>query len=155
MNSNLIDNKSRPRLFAYLNTGVNNVTGNGATYTVLLDTIGFGSGYDTGTGLYTAPLTGNYFIASSITLNNLISGANGNQCNIVTNSISYRIFDVGLVPARSVNSIFITAGSINYNLTAGQTVSLIAKVNNATSDLVGISGGSSPYLTWLYICYLP
>ena len=43
--------------FAYLNTTVSNVTGDGTMYTVLFDTLQAGAGYNTGTGAWTVPAT--------------------------------------------------------------------------------------------------
>ena len=155
MGNNIINSVGKPRVFAYLNTGVNNVTGSGTIYQVLLDTVLFGSGYNTGAGIYTAPQTGNYLIASSIELNNLVSGANGNQSDIfINNTLSYRTWETGFSFSKSSNNIFTNLGCMVYNLTAGQTVAMRAIVQNSATNIVGVGGGSSPYVTWLYVCFL-
>lgn len=155
MGNNLINSAGRPRVFAYLNTGVTNVTGSGSIYQVLLDTVLFGTGYNTGAGIYTAPFTGNYLIASSIELNNLVSGANGNQSDIfINNTTSYRTWESGLSLSKSNNNIFTNLACMIYNLTAGQTVAMRAIVQNSATNIVGVGGGNNPYVTWLYVCYL-
>jgi hypothetical protein len=154
MGNNILNNPQRPRMLAYLNTGVTNVTGNAATYTVIFDTVAFGTGYSTINGIYTTFRPGNYFIACSLDLNNLTSGANGNQCAISANLNSYRLFECGLNSSKSSNNIFTCSGSIIYNLASSQSISITATVNNASSNLVGISGGNSPYVSWLYIAQI-
>lgn len=153
--SNIINSESSPFVFAYLNTPVTNATGNGTNYTVKFDTIIAGSGYSTSTGIFTAPVAGNYLISTSIFLNNIISSANNNLTSIVVNSTAYRLMDGAMNALKDPSNNYLTYGSISsIFLNVNDQVYINAFVNNGSSAVVGISGGSSPYQTWIFIKYL-
>lgn len=152
---NIINSDSAPVLRAYLNTPVLGVTGAGAAYTVLFDTVLEGSGYSTSTGLYTVPLTGNYIAITNLFFNNIINSANNNLSNITANGVSYRLSEAAMAVIKDASSQYVVNGAVALNMTAGQTISTIATINNGTLNSVGLSGGNSPNLTWLFIKYLP
>jgi hypothetical protein len=155
--TNILSYETVPTVCMYLSSSVSNVTGNGTAYTILFDSIvsGFSSsGYNTGTGIYTVPVTGNYFICTSFKFTNIINGANGNLSTIVNNVYTSRISEYSCTAAKSPSNTFCVNGNVVLNLTAGNTVSINAQLNNGSAASVGIAGGTSPYLTWLFIKYL-
>jgi len=68
--SGLITRPLQPAFNAHLSGVVTDVTGNGAIYTVIYNTELFdiGSNYATGTGIFTAPVDGNYLFTGSARL---------------------------------------------------------------------------------------
>jgi hypothetical protein len=143
-------------MFAYLNTSVTNVTGNGTGYTILFDTVSRGTGYNTGTGLFTCTVPGTYLIQTSFRMSNIINGANGNLCVISVNSYAdpYRLSELACTAAKDIANRFTVNGMIAYNLVAGNTVSVVAQLNNGSAASVSIDGGTNPYLSWFYVKYL-
>jgi len=92
-----------PCFSAYLNTGVTNQTGDGTTYTILFDTklVDTTTSYNTGTGLFTAPVTGNYLFSANITAAGLAVANTTGAAPFVTNAgINYYFTYsyVGLTP---------------------------------------------------------
>lgn len=143
-----------PALFVYLNTSVTNKTGNGTGYTILFDTVAYGTGYNSLTGAYTVPVAGTYLIATSILLTNITSGANGNLCTIATTGFSMRLSEMACTAAKDASLQFATNGMIIRNCAAGDTISIGAQLNNGSSPVVGVAGGTAPYNTWMYVKYL-
>jgi hypothetical protein len=148
---------SFPYIKAYLNSPLTNVTGNGTSATLKFDTIvsGSTSGYSTSTGIFTAPIAGRYLIVTAFTFNNIVNSANGNVSNIQVNSTPYRLAEFSLTAAKTSGNTFVTNGALIINLSVNDTVSVILQVNNGSSASVGVSAGTNPYVTWLYIRYLP
>ena len=93
-------NTSQPAFFAWLNATVSNVTGNNANYTIIANSTDFNqsSSYSTSTGIFTAPVTGKYFLHGCITWQNLTS-ANTNSSNVLltTNRGFYNITNPGAI----------------------------------------------------------
>lgn len=135
-----------PAFFAYLNTSVTNVTGDGTRYTVLCDTVLFdtSSNYNTGTGFFTAPNTGVYSFAASIGYENLsASHTNGN--------VSFKN-NAGIFIQGAAGDPIAQAGGgglnkMNWNvscivkMTAGDNFSLVGLIFGGTKT-VGLEGTS-------------
>lgn len=87
--SGYITRPLQPAFFVYQDAVINDITGNGATYSLIFDTVVFdiGSNYSTGTGIYTAPESGKYFFSTTSGFGACTTTAIG--LYIVTSSYSY------------------------------------------------------------------
>lgn len=151
--SNLV-NTLRPAFSAYLSTSATNVTGNGTTYTIIYNNtdVNNTASFSTGTGLFTAPITGNYlfsyaiYLTTTSTWNNLF-----NSYLIINGTNSYKtLFPYG-TPNTS-NQIVYTA---LVPLTAGQTVGVgIAAFTVANTLNTTVVGVASPLRSNLFSGYL-
>jgi hypothetical protein len=68
MPTNNSNNSPKCSFCAYKSSTTTNVTGSGTSYDYICDTEKHdtGSNYDTGTGVFTAPIDGNYFFATKV-----------------------------------------------------------------------------------------
>ena len=136
---------------AYLSSTIQNVTGDGTYYQIVFDTapVNVGSNYNTSTGVFTVPITGNYMLSCAILLQNPtapISGLTFNGTVIV-----------GLTsPTNSVAG----SGNISSNLqwsgplSASSTVIFYAYGTLPGSKTTWINGGTGPYVTFFSIVAL-
>lgn len=88
--SGVMTNTAQPSFSAYKSSSTNNVTGDGTAYTILFDTVitNVGSSYVSGTGTFTAPVTGKYLLTFGVYVNGgtIISS---NFMQIVTTTRTY------------------------------------------------------------------
>lgn len=141
----------QPAFSAYLSSTVSNVTGNGTTYSIIFDTEIFdqNSDYNNSTGVFTAPVTGRYFLCSTV---HFISDATsgGTQCTMHIFT-SNRLWVTAAFPtARRVTNFLGPNDAITYNLIAfadmdaGDTAQI--RIQSESGSLVDdIYGAASPY----------
>jgi hypothetical protein len=126
-----------------------NVTGDGTFYTPIFNTVVFnnGSGYNNGTGVFTAPKTGKYMFMASITMENLSSGHNASFFRFTATSRNYT-FQQSLNPFAMSSSGFLTIqGTALIDMTAGDTCFVEFEVNGSTKT-VGVFGTTNPSTTF-------
>lgn len=130
---------------AYLNSTVSNVTGDGTQYLVILDSVysNPGSYYSTSTGLFTAPVTGNYQFNMLVTVGNLPSGLTRMIMYAETTSEEYKPYD--FTPVTSVSGEEIMFFSFLTRMSANDTCSMQVRGFGSTKtvNVAGSSGGSS------------
>lgn len=82
---------SKPSFAAYKSAATNNVTGNGTVYHFICDTEDFdiGNNYNSGTGTFTAPITGTYFFEAKAYLKGT-TNINFIQVGLITTSKTFR-----------------------------------------------------------------
>lgn len=126
-------NTSQPCFSVYLSATTGSVTGDGTAYTVLFDTIlaNVGSGYNTGTGFFTAPRTGKYLFTYTVCYGGLTAASL--IINAFNGSVySYRSDQVGSIGA---SGTYISSGSTILPMTAGDTMSIIASAFGGTKSV--------------------
>lgn len=148
MATNNAINQNRPSCFsAYLSASTtNDVTGDGTVYDVLFDTTIFTDGnYNTGTGIYTAGLTGRFLVSGAITLNNI--GAHP-RVQVYVNAGAYLYYPWLINGTNAATGTQLTLPfSQLVNLFATETVKISVVVTGGTKT-VGVVGSGSPYSSW-------
>ena len=74
---------------AYLSATVNDVTGDGTSYSVMCDTEVFDRGNNLAAGLFTAPVTGIYLLGAAIAFDEVAVGHTGGFIRIITSNRNY------------------------------------------------------------------
>lgn len=134
--NNIYTNTSQPRFSAYRNGDVANVTGDNTAYSYICDVeyYDIGSNYDSGTGIFTAPVDGLYlFIAQAWTTGNP--------------STTFGTIQLVSTPVTLIHQEQRAAGTQNWNLMITRFISLAAGetcyptvaigASTKTSDLAG------------------
>ena len=144
---------------AYLSTSIANVTGDSTLYTIPFNEVFFdlGSNFNTGTGYFTAPYTGIYQFAATVTLYDM--GAQGTGSGMVTvlqtsGTNKYiqsnaNVYSIGT--GSPGNEQIQTQNSYIIALNAGDTVSYAVEstFNSGSSKTAGVTsnGGAGDYRT--------
>ena len=130
---------------AYKSAPTLNVTGNGAIYAFVCDTeiSDIGSNYAAGTGIFTAPVTGNYLFNASVLVN---GGAAMNYINVTL-----------VTPARNylnARKLVLYAGDMSIQitqiipLTAGDTCYPTVTTLGEAADTDDVYGGAQGWTTF-------
>ncbi len=142
----------QPAFLAYLNTTVNNITGDNTNYTVIYDTEVFdqGNDFNLGTSTFTAPVTGRYHIDFS---GSLIGGTSmsGITCTAATTNHTYRItmpLNAGVTTAASA------VGSTLADMTAGDTLTIGLLSTDSGGKIDDAAGTTSSQLRNWVSCQL-
>ena len=133
--------------FANNSTDLSGVTGDGTSYDVIFDNLTYGqtgSGYDTTTGIFTAPSTGWYFFTYRLGLSGITGSHTACNCDLVTTDTYGLVYRTLANPAAikdSGNDCTIHDAQIVY-LEATQTIKIEITVYSGTKD-IGIIGPQS------------
>lgn len=131
--------------FAIRSADVTNFCGDGADYTMIEDSEIYdqNSDYDTGTGTFTAPVTGQYLFTYTATFKNMSSGHNLISMQIVTsniNGVSSRIDPFAYRNNTTGEATFSCSGV--FNMDAADTCFLRVNITGGTKT-VTLSGDTT------------
>jgi hypothetical protein len=126
--------------FAYLNATVNNVTGDNTGYTIIFNATLFdqASNFNTGTGTFTAPVTGRYLLVATCNNTGITSAHTSGSLQIQTNSggvfTSYRgsLLNVGAVNTGGTCQVMT---SVVCDMSANDTATVIFSVGGSTKTV--------------------
>lgn len=144
--SNRSTNTSQPAMRAHLSSTSSNATGDGTAVTIVCNTVDFdqASNYNNGTGTFTCPVAGIYFIGAEVLLNSLGAGhTSGNLIILNGSSVTQATLFAGNPGAQRDSSNNLTLqGSYITKASAGDTFNLKVTISNSTKT-VAIQGGAA------------
>lgn len=133
-----------PAFSANVGSDATNVTGDSTAYTVVFGTEIFdvGSGFNSATGVFTAPSTGKYQFAFSLTLGDIAAGHVRGSISVVT---SNRTYSMRIAPMQVANDATLATwtGVFLADMEVGDTASLVVQVDSSTKVVDVKSGGYS------------
>lgn len=138
---------TQPRFLAANSATDTNSTGDGTNFTVICDSVSFdiGSNYNSGTGTFTAPITGIYRLDTSITASSIGAGHVSASQDFFINGSTTIATESGMSPATcrdtASNNFCNPQASRLVSLTAGDTVVVRYTVSGSTKT-VGILGNA-------------
>ncbi len=145
-------NTGQPAFTVHVSSHIDNVTGDGTNYNIVFDTVNFdqGSNYNTGTGFFTAPITGRYFFNTSVAFFNLGAAFNSLIIQFNTTAGVKEIYRIN-PSTNSVGGIFTSGGSFLINLTSGDSCAVLVQVAGSTKT-IGITGTPDSFFSGYLVC---
>ena len=139
-------NATNPAFLAYNGAAVSNVTGDGTAYTVILNSTKFdlASNYNTGTGVFTAPVTGRYLFSGSLSFGTVSSLYTSGSIQIVTTANTYQLWNMNPNAMSNAGALNVSY-SILASMSATDTAYVVLTVSGSTKS-VGLLFGSSSNL---------
>lgn len=147
--SNRTTNTAQPCFNASLSSTQNDVTGDGTVYTIIYNTVAFdqNSNYNSGTGVFTAPLTGLYLFCFNVGLTGLTSSHTSGRLNLLWNADRVDCISGNFWTKANPVTNFTIQGRVMLYLTASDTIQVQVLVTNGTK-VVDIVGSSVPSRSW-------
>lgn len=137
----------QPAFLAYLGSNVNNVTGNGASFTMgtttaLTEVFDQNSDFNTN-GTFTAPVTGLYILSCTWRVGGYTVSTNG-SISIVTSNRSYSAMAQNPTNTGSSGSGWKPANIVLADMDAADTATFTINITGEASDVCDIVGASNP-----------
>jgi C1q domain-containing protein len=138
--STLVASINEQVVSAQQQANLNNLTGDGTLYQLIFDGVNFqtGSSYNSATGVFTAPATGNYLVSTNVTLNSITAGNTFSQLAITTTTQNF--YSQSDPSPFATSNLSLTRTAI-CTMTAGNTLVITITVSNGTKT-VGITGNN-------------
>jgi len=144
---------TKPKISAFnaiVSTTVSSVTGDGTAHTIIFDTeiLDQNSDFNSGTGVFTAPVTGQYNFSGTVTLDN-VSDAVTHTILFMNLVLSNRTYPLHQVNADSLedggNILRLPWAVIGADMDTGDTAKVTVQVNGATKiiDLIGTGANTN------------
>ena len=138
-------NITQPRssaFLAYLTTTTGGITGNNVFAQVVFDTVSYdqNANYSTGTGLFTAPVTGRYQLSSGIEIRGLTASVTEVVIQIVTTTLTYFLLDVSGAGRDTVIQGICANGSVAVAMSAGDTAQVKVLVSGLGANTATVTG---------------
>jgi hypothetical protein len=134
----------QPAFFAWLSSGVADVTGDTTAYTIIYDTEVFdqNSDFDLSTSIFTAPVTGKYQFDGQLSYTVDTSVPTSGSWTILTSNLTIRF--CRLLGATDISQTTSRSGSVICDLDAADTAKLVFQLNGSTKavDMVAASSGA-------------
>jgi len=139
----------QPAFLAYNSAKDYNQTGNGTYVTVQFDTEVFdlGGDYNNGTYTFTAPVTGRYFINTSVVCNGVL-GASRSTIRFITSNRDFAIGAVNPGAVKYFGDAFGANASALADMDAADTCYVTLYMNGQGADTVTINGNATALNTY-------
>jgi len=128
----------QPAFLAYFTNATINLTGDGTVINPIifdLETFDQNADYNTGTGVFTAPITGQYTFNASLAMNNIAAGHTKVDFAVVTTGGNFRLCDMSAGACRTVDNLFTAEASCLAHMTAGDTAHIQGYVSGGAQTI--------------------
>lgn len=152
--SNYVNNSSQPLCVATVTSTVNNVTGDATNYQIIFDTvvINHSSSYNVSTGVFTAPVAGNYLVTGSVGLNNISAGHTGGIIGMYFTAGAFQTSALNYAAAADANSNIVLPFNAIQAMALNDVVHVSVAVEGSTKTINLL--GANPVLTYLNVFLL-
>ena len=151
--SNRFTNSGQPAFQIYQNTSPANVTGDGSTYILAMNTVVFDqtSSFNTGNFSFVAPVTGRYYLQMAVTLTNIVLETSV-QIYINTSQNLFFLNDVTGQGVQDASGQLQLNGSVFCAMSANDLATFVVVASGSTKT-VGILGDSShTFVSGFLVC---
>ena len=139
--TNIVQTQNYPFCNVTIATPLSNVTGDGTLYTTILDTVGSGSGYNTSTGVFTAPNALYYMFSYCFEMTGLTSSHTLSVLKLVSTFGTFQLNYSNIQAGRNSSNVWIISGSCTTKMAINDTATLTLQISNGTK-VVGIGANS-------------
>jgi hypothetical protein len=131
--TNIIQSQSTPYIFATLSSAATNVTGDGTVYTCIWNTLVSGSGYNTGTGIFTCAVPGDYLFSPFIYVSNVALAHTLATATIVATAGSFQTSEFRIGTGKNAAAAMgFTPCIVPVKMAAGDTAQVNIMISGST-----------------------